>query len=135
MQLDAGINAHEIVSRAAESGDRLTVEAMDYFGRTYLEADIRGRGGNVGDHGQRFDALDGALAEAKARTAPPASKALGDLGETAEAVELIATRAADEIRGGDPVVSLHVDGGDFSGNVHLARENRTLLSRMGGGRG
>lgn len=45
MMLDNRIPAHEVVSRAAEAGDRLTVEAMDYFGRAYLEADIRGRGG------------------------------------------------------------------------------------------
>ncbi len=133
MMLDAGVHAHEVVSRAAEQGDGLTVEAMEFFAPTYLEANIRGRGGNTSDHRQRFDALADSLKGAKAQTAPPASKALGDLGETADAVELIATRAADEIRGGDPVVSLHVDGGDFSGNVQVARENAQLLSRMGGG--
>lgn len=133
MMLAAGIPAHEITRRAAEQDDRLTVEAMEFFAPTYMEADIRGRDGSLNDIGHQFEALTESLKSAKAETAPPAVKALADLGETGDAVDLIATRAADEIRGGDPVVSLHVDGGDFSGNVHIARENKTLLSRMGGG--
>ncbi len=133
MMLDKGIPAHEVVTRAAGQGDRLTVEAMEFFAPIYLEADIRGRGGSLSDIGHDFDALTNSLKSAKAETAPPAVKVLSDLGEQADAVDLIATRARIEIEGGEPVVSLHVDGGDFSKNVHLARENQTLLSRMGGG--
>lgn len=133
MQLKAGIPAHEITRRAAEQGDRLTVEAMEFFGPTYLEADIRGKGGSLNDIGHQFGSLTDALTQAKAETASPAVKALGDLEETGDAVDLIAARATDEIRGGDPVVSLHVEDGDFSKNVHIARENTQLLDTMGGG--
>ena len=137
MQLKAGIPAHEVTRRAADAGDRLTVEALDYFGRTYLEADIRGKGGSLSDIGHEFGALEQALASAKAQAAPPALTVLGDLGETAEAVEMVATRARDEVAGGDPIAALHVDlpdgVGDFSETVGIARENAALLNQMGGG--
>lgn len=107
---------------------------MEFFGPTFLEADIRGKGGSLNDIGHQFESLEQALKQARAETASPAVKALGDLEETGDAVDLIAARAADEIRGGDPVVSLHVDGGDFSQNVHVARENAQLLDNMGAGK-
>ncbi len=136
MMLDAGIRAHEIVTRAAEQGDKTTIEAVDYFGRTYLEADVRGRGGNTNDHRERFDALDAALKQAKAATAHPAETVLADLSDDAEAVEMVATRAREEVAGGDPIAALHVDladgVGDFSETIGIARENATLLSQMGG---
>lgn len=136
MQLDAGIPAHEIVTRAAGAGDRLTIEAVDYFGRTYLEADIRGRGGSLNDIGQQFDALADALDRAKAATAHPAQTVVGDLSHDAEQLAAVAARARDEVAGGDPIAALHVDlsdgVGDFSETIGIARENATLLNQMGG---
>ena len=137
MMLNAGIPAHEVVTRAADQGDRLTIEAMEFFAPTYLEADIRGRGGSLNDIGHDTEALRQALTSAKAATASPAETVLGDLGEQAEAVEMVATRARDEVAGGDPIAALHVDlpdgVGDFSETVGVARENAALLNQMGGG--
>lgn len=134
MMLDNRIPAHEVVSRAAEAGDRLTIEAMEFFGRTYIEADIRGRGGSESDRREQFAALDRTLAEAKETTAPPAVKALGDLESDAESVNLVATRARQEVQGGDPISALHGDLPDglrdFTDTIHIARENAALLGGM-----
>lgn len=133
LMLDAGVPAHEVVSRAAERGDEATVRALDYFGPTHLEAQIRGRGGNVGDHRQTFDSLTGALDAARSKH--PAETVLGDLSAGADDVSLIAQSARREVQGGEPVVALHGEGegADFSETVGLARENAQLLDRMGGG--
>ncbi len=131
--LDAGTPAHQVVSRAVESGDKDTIRAMEFFAKTHLEASVLGRGGNVGDYRQQFDALDRTLKEAKRVTGHPAETVLGDLSAGADAVALITTRARQEVQGGEPVVALHVEGADFSDTVDVARENATLLSRMGGG--
>jgi hypothetical protein len=136
MMLDAGVSAHEVVSRAAEQGDRATVEAMHYFAPTHLEASIHARGGNVGDYQHQTGALQDALKSAKAATAHPAQTVLADLSETAEALGTVTARAREEVAGGDPIAALHVelaDGvGDFSGTIATARENAALLSRLGG---
>lgn len=132
LMLDAGVPGAEVVARAAEQGDAATIEAMSFFAPTYLEADIRKRGGNTGDHQQQFDALDGALEQARPKH--PSETLLGDISADAENVSPISMRARQEVQGGDPVVALHVDnGGGFSETVHIARENAQLLSRMGGG--
>ena len=133
MLLDAGVPAHDLARRAGEAGDKTAVDALAFFGRSYLEASIVGRGGNLGDFRQQFDALDTTLKEAKAATGTPAEVLLGDLSEGADEVSLVATRARQEIEGGEPVAALHVEGADFSKSVGIARENATLLSQMGGG--
>ncbi len=133
MMLDAGVSAAEVVSRATGKGDRETLDAMAYFAEAHLEADIRSRGGNVRDHAQRFDALDGALKQAKKQTAHPAETVLSDLGEQADEVALIATVARQEVEGSrEPIVSLHTEGGDFSETVDVARENARLLGEVSG---
>ena len=131
IMLDAGIPATELVARAQRQGDAHTVEAMSFYAPTYMEASIRGSGGNVGDYGQQFDALNSALESARPKH--PAETLLGDISADAENVSLIGARARQEVQGGDPIVSLHADGGDFSETVGIARENQTLLSRLGGG--
>ncbi len=133
MMLDAGVSAAEVVSRATGKGDRETLDAMAYFAEAHLEADIRSRGGNVRDHAQQFDALDGALKQAKKQTAHPAETVLSDLGEQADEVALIATVARQEVEGSrEPIVSLHTEGGDFSETVDVARENARLLGEVSG---
>ncbi len=128
MMLKAGIPASEIVGRAAGKGDTETVEAMGYFAEAHLEADIRGRGGNVRDHAQRFDALHGSLQQAKKQTQHPAQTVLSDLAGHADEVALISTVARQEVEGSrEPITALHTDGGDFSETVEIARENAALL--------
>ncbi len=129
MILDAGVSPGEMVGRAVEKGDRETVEAMSYFAEAYMEADIRGRGGNPKDHGQQFDALDGALKEASKLTRHPAETVLSDLSGHADEIALISTVARQEVEGSrEPIAALHTDGGDFSDTVDLARENVALLN-------
>ena len=136
MMLDAGVSPAEMVGRAVEKGDRETVEAMRYFAEAYMEAAIRGRGGNVKDHAQQFDALDGALKEAGKLTRHPAETVLSDLSGHADEVALIATVARQEVEGSrEPITALHTDGGDFSDTADIARENAQLLSRIGGALG
>ncbi len=133
MMLDAGVSATEVVGRAAQRGDRETLDAMAYFAEAHLEADIRSRGGNVRDHAQRFDALDGALKQARKQTAHPAETVLSDMGEHADEVALISTVARQEVEGSrEPITALHTEGGDFSDTVDIARENVALLGEVSG---
>lgn len=129
MMLDAGVSPAEMVGRAVEKGDRETLAAMSYFAEAYMEADVRGRGGNPKDHAQQFDALDGALKEAEKLTRHPAETVLSDLSGHADEVALIATVARAEVEGSrEPIVALHTDGGDFTDTVDIARENVALLN-------
>ena len=133
MLLAAGARPHDVVSQAVEAGDKDTIRAMSFYGRTWLEADRQRRGGSKGDYRERFAALDGALKDASSIVQHPAQTAASDLSELGEDVGLISARARREVEGGDPIVSLHADGGDFSETVGIARENAALLNQMGGG--
>lgn len=129
MLLDAGVSPAELVGRAVESGNKVAIEAVGYYAPTYMEASIRGRGGNVKDHAQQFDALDGALKEAQKLTRHPAETVLSDLSGHADEVALISTVARAEVEGSrEPITALHTEGGDFSDTVDLARENVSLLN-------
>lgn len=133
MLLDAGVQAHDVVSRAVDAGDKDTIRAMELSGRTYLDADMHRRGGSKGDYRHRFQALDEALKKASALTQHPAQTTATDLSETAEEVGVVAQVALREVRGGKPVAAIPtVEGSDFTGTVDLARENVQLLNQMGG---